>query len=232
VNEKTRNKLKELTTWFRKMKIGAVIANEEIYPGREKSRSLISHIYNFWTDKEQIETEQVKYKIEATKTMMETLDISINLLHEWSISNFEYPPTENQLKGMLYFCAKNEWGIYFEPLSTDNRHLIETIISDYLYLKSESDKEATYMPLISQFYGILIYIHERTGDRHHEPYFRAKYGKFEAVYDIESNRVEGELPRKQNKLVEAWALLHQDEINAAWIAWNDNKEIIKIQGLI
>jgi len=237
MTHKTRDKLKELTTWFRKMKIGAEIARDEIYFEHEKAKNLIEHIYSYWTDKERLnaeltkEKEKIQYKIKATKEMMEALDITIELLHEWSISNFEYPPSEAQLKGMLYFCTKNEWGIYYKPMDADNRHKVETIISDYLYLKSESDKEEMYMPLISQFYGILIYIHERIGDRNHEPHFLAKFGDFEAIYDIESNRADGELPRKQNKLVEAWALLHQDEINAAWIAWNDNKEIIKIEGL-
>ena len=87
------------------------------------------------------------------------------------------------------------------------------------------------MPLISQFYGILIYIYRERGSKHHMPHFHARYGEYEAVYDFQGNRIDGELPRKQGKLVEAWTLLRQDEINAAWIAWNENGEVIKIEGL-
>jgi len=39
------------------------------------------------------------------------------------------------------------------------------------------------------------------------------------------------LPNKQRKLVEAWTLLHEDELAAAWVAWNDSGEVVKIEGL-
>lgn len=87
------------------------------------------------------------------------------------------------------------------------------------------------MPLISQFYGILIYIYKELGEKHNLPHFHAKYGEFEGIYDFEGNIIDGELPKKQNKLVEAWCMLHTDELNAAWIAWNENGEIVKIEGL-
>jgi len=57
------------------------------------------------------------------------------------------------------------------------------------------------------------------------------YAEFEAVYDFEANLIDGELPRKQRKIVEAWTLLHSDELNTAWRAWNESGEIIKIEGL-
>lgn len=87
------------------------------------------------------------------------------------------------------------------------------------------------MPIISQFYGILIYIYNEKGGKHHIPHFHAKYAEFECVYDFKGNHIDGELPHKQNKLVEAWCLIHEDELNAAWIAWNESGEIIKIEGL-
>lgn len=87
------------------------------------------------------------------------------------------------------------------------------------------------MPIVSQFYGILIYIYQEQLARHHLPHFHAKYAEYEGVYDFEGNMLEGNLPRKQHKMVEVWAMLHSDELNAAWIAWNENNEIIKIEGL-
>ena len=36
--------------------------------------------------------------------------------------------------------------------------------------------------------------------------FYAQYAEFEGVYDFEANLMEGELPRKQNKRVEAWVM--------------------------
>ena len=87
------------------------------------------------------------------------------------------------------------------------------------------------MPLISQFYGILIYIYKEVDSKHHVPHFHAKYAEFKCVYDFKANLLEGELPVKQRKLVEAWTLLHEDELNAAWTAWNESGETIKIEGL-
>ena len=87
------------------------------------------------------------------------------------------------------------------------------------------------MPIISQFYGILIYIYKELNAKHNIPHFHAKYAEYESVYDFDGNLIEGDLPRKQSKLVEAWCLLHTDELSAAWTAWNENGEIIKIEGL-
>ena len=87
------------------------------------------------------------------------------------------------------------------------------------------------MPIISSFYGVLIYIYNEKGGKHHAPHFHAKYAEFEGIYDFDGNCIEGKLPKKQNKIVEAWSMLHQDELNAAWIAWNESGEIIKIEGL-
>jgi hypothetical protein len=39
------------------------------------------------------------------------------------------------------------------------------------------------------------------------------------------------MPRKQRKLVEAWVLLHQDELRATWKAYTEFGELIKIKGL-
>ena len=87
------------------------------------------------------------------------------------------------------------------------------------------------MPIVSQFYGILIYIYKEIGVQHNIPHLHAKYAEFEGVYDFNGNLLAGELPKKQNTLVEAWCLLHTDELHAAWIAWNESGEIIKIEGL-
>ena len=41
----------------------------------------------------------------------------------------------------------------------------------------------------------------------------------------------GSLPRKQQKYVEAWVALREDELKAAWTALNENSEVLKIKGL-
>ena len=89
------------------------------------------------------------------------------------------------------------------------------------------------MPLISSFYGILIYLYAEEHTQHNKPHIHAKYNDYELVIGIDGNILAGldKFPVKQRKLVEAWVVLHSDELNAAWIAWNQDGEKLKIKGL-
>ena len=40
------------------------------------------------------------------------------------------------------------------------------------------------IPLISQFYGILIYIYKEVGGHHHEPHIHVKYNEFELSMNL------------------------------------------------
>ncbi|NJN94617.1 MAG: DUF4160 domain-containing protein [Anaerolineales bacterium] len=52
---------------------------------------------------------------------------------------------------------------------------------------------------------------------HHAPHFHAYYQNEVAVYSIEPvDLLSGTLPKRQHRLVEAWAELHQVELLAAW----------------
>jgi hypothetical protein len=73
------------------------------------------------------------------------------------------------------------------------------------------------MPLISHFYGILIYMYfELAGGKHHKPHFHAIYNEHEASISFDGKIIEGSLPPKQLKIVAAWAAIHEDDLNAAW----------------
>jgi hypothetical protein len=48
---------------------------------------------------------------------------------------------------------------------------------------------------------------------------------------FEGEIMAGNFPKKQQKLVEAWVALHEDELKAAWKAYNENGELFKIKGL-
>ena len=87
------------------------------------------------------------------------------------------------------------------------------------------------MPIISQFYGILIYIYAEIGGHHNKPHFHAKYGEYEISIALDGKRLNGNMPNKQLKLIEAWREIHKDEIEASWYAYNNDAEIIKIKGL-
>jgi len=51
---------------------------------------------------------------------------------------------------------------------------------------------------------------------HSPPHFHARYGEAEALIEIESGAVEGALPLKALKLVEAWRLLRIRQLRANW----------------
>jgi hypothetical protein len=87
------------------------------------------------------------------------------------------------------------------------------------------------MPIISQFYGILIYIYKELSGRHNTPHIHASYGEYEMSVALNGEIIVGEFPIKQRKLVDAWIALHEDELKAAWKAYNENGVVIKIKGL-
>ena len=73
------------------------------------------------------------------------------------------------------------------------------------------------MPELSRFFGIIIRMYMEAGVQHHKPHFHAYYGDDIAVYSLDSIEVlAGQLPRRQQRLVEAWAELHQTELEADW----------------
>jgi hypothetical protein len=70
------------------------------------------------------------------------------------------------------------------------------------------------MPLVSEFFGIKIYMY---WDEHVPPHFHAQYEKYKALVSIENASVLwGTLPAKQLKLVLAWCEIHKEELMINW----------------
>jgi len=72
------------------------------------------------------------------------------------------------------------------------------------------------MPIISQFYGIKVYMYFNDVDQHHKPHIHVFYGEYEAVMDFDGVILIGSLPTKQYRLVSGWIVLHEDELYRAW----------------
>jgi hypothetical protein len=73
------------------------------------------------------------------------------------------------------------------------------------------------MPELSRFFGIIIRMYMEVGGPHHAPHFHAYYQDDAAVFSLDSiEMIAGKLPRRQRRLVEAWAELHQEELLADW----------------
>jgi Domain of unknown function (DUF4160) len=55
------------------------------------------------------------------------------------------------------------------------------------------------------------------GEPHHLPHFHAHYQDDVAIFSLEPiDLIAGSFPRRQRRLVEAWAELHQTELLADW----------------
>lgn len=73
------------------------------------------------------------------------------------------------------------------------------------------------MPELARFFGIIIRMFAEPGAPHHRPHFHAYYQNHMAVFSIDSvEMLSGTFPRKQRRLVEAWAELHQGELLENW----------------
>jgi len=88
------------------------------------------------------------------------------------------------------------------------------------------------MPTISLFYGIIIYMYFFDDKRHHRPHIHAHFGDDSAVIAIEDGEVlKGDLPKKKMKLVQAWIVIHKDDLMADWRLAIEGQELFKIDPL-
>lgn len=87
------------------------------------------------------------------------------------------------------------------------------------------------MPIISQFYGIVIKMFFHDEAKHHKEHIHVEYGEFEASFDFEGYQLSGNLPAKQKSLVKAWILIHQNELSALWKLINEDGKYFKIDPL-
>jgi hypothetical protein len=87
------------------------------------------------------------------------------------------------------------------------------------------------MPTISMFYGIIIRLYFAPGE-HNPPHFHAFYGEFKASIGIQTGEIiDGSLPPRQRKLVQAWTELHQEELMANWRLVMNGDQPFKIRPL-
>ena len=85
------------------------------------------------------------------------------------------------------------------------------------------------MPIISSFYGIIIYIYF---EDHNPPHFHAKYNEFEALISIDNfGIIKGNLPGKAMALIVEWAIQHKEELMKDWVLAKQNKIPNKIEPL-
>ena len=81
------------------------------------------------------------------------------------------------------------------------------------------------MPEISSFYGIIISMFFVD---HNPPHFHVKYQGYEAIIDIATGTIRGELPRRALNLVYEWLDLHKDELLPIGRRWRMPSPLTKL----
>ena len=88
------------------------------------------------------------------------------------------------------------------------------------------------MPLISAFYGILIYMYWLDTKQHKLPHIHAEYAGSEAVFSIDDGELlEGAMPPRQKRLIQAWIEIHREDLMADWTLAIRGEPLVKIDPL-
>lgn len=88
------------------------------------------------------------------------------------------------------------------------------------------------MPEISRFFGIVIRMFMEVGAPHHRPHFHALYQDALATFALDPIEcIGGNLPRTQQRLVEAWAEIHHTELLRDWALLQSGRPPLKIEPL-
>ena len=88
------------------------------------------------------------------------------------------------------------------------------------------------MTAISMFYGLIIYLYQFDNIRHHIPHIHVKHQGEWAVFSIlDGEIIEGKLKNDKVKLVQAWILIHKEDLLANWDLAKEGQPIFKIEPL-
>jgi hypothetical protein len=88
------------------------------------------------------------------------------------------------------------------------------------------------LPELSRFYGIVIRMFVEAGVSHKRPHFHAYCGEHAAAIALDTLEIlGGNLPRQQQRLVEAWGEIHRQELEEDWGLLQSGRLPVKIDPL-
>lgn len=87
------------------------------------------------------------------------------------------------------------------------------------------------MPIISMFYGIIVYMFCERNAQHKKAHIHAEYQGQEIVLALDGEVLAGEIPSKQLKMLLGWMAIHEDELVADWKLLSDGMDYFKIDPL-
>ena len=88
------------------------------------------------------------------------------------------------------------------------------------------------MAIISMFYGLIISMFYGDNKQHKQPHIHVRYQDMKAVFSIpDGELIAGNLPQKKVKLVQAWIIMHEEDLMANWELATHETNIFKIEPL-
>ena len=72
------------------------------------------------------------------------------------------------------------------------------------------------MPVLSTFFGIIVRMYREVGGKHNVPHIHAEYSGDEVAVALDGTVLEGEIPKNRMKLLEAWMVIHREDLEANW----------------
>lgn len=88
------------------------------------------------------------------------------------------------------------------------------------------------MPLLSSFFGIVVYMYWERQSKHYAAHFHALYNEYECIYRLPDLVIlSGKLSVRADRMVRTWAKLHKEELIENWKRIQQNKPIKKISPL-
>lgn len=92
-------------------------------------------------------------------------------------------------------------------------------------------KEVLKMPVLSAFYGIIVRMYQEKGGKHNMPHIHAEFSGDEVVLSLDGTVLEGSIPKNKLKLLEAWIVIHHDDLEANWKLLSDGEQFFRIDPL-
>ena len=88
------------------------------------------------------------------------------------------------------------------------------------------------MPTISMFYGIIVRLLYMDNKQHKLPHLHVEYQGMKAVVAIPGGELlDGEIPSKKLRLVQAWIAIHEEELMANWTLAVNGESVFPIEPL-
>lgn len=72
------------------------------------------------------------------------------------------------------------------------------------------------MPELSRFFNIIVRMQFNDVGQHNKPHIHVQYSEYKAVVALDGTILSGSLPAKQFKMLEAWMIIHEEELYKSW----------------